>query len=262
LLLTFPSSFILFAPYPESLFLLFTILCFLWAYQQHWWLAGLAGGLAALTRQQGIFLLIPLLWELWRASSNSQRDRQLSPIQKGFFRSWLAAGLIPLGLGIWLAYRTLALDDLKVDFTSFQGLIYSFVISGRATQVVPIQAFLWPWQSLWLALSKAITTPDVDTWANLAISALFLIYLVLAWPQMCTSYRLFSLAITLISFSYYTGPVHPYMGLPRHLLLAVPVFIGAAPIFNRPWKRLLVISASTVGWFFLLMLYMLEAWVA
>ena len=45
---------------------------------------------------------------------------------------------------------------------------------------------------------------------------------------MTISYRIYSLTMTWLAFSYYTGPYYPYMGLPRHLLLAFPVFIGLA----------------------------------
>lgn len=263
LLLLFPTSFIFFAPYSESLFLLFAVLCLLWARQRHWWLAGLAGGLATLTRQQGIFLFIPLLWELW-STSRGDYPAVVQPkhlASHKFSRSWPALGLVPAGMVLWMAYRAVALNDLKIDLTNFQSLIYSFVISSQANQVVTIQAFLWPWESLWLALSKLVNAPDADIILNLAVSLLFLFYLILAWPHLRASYRAYSIAITLISFSYHTGPIHPYMGLPRHLLLAVPVFIGAAPLFNRPWKRLLIIASSTAGWFFMLTLFMLEAWV-
>lgn len=75
------------------------------------------------------------------------------------------------------------------------------------------------------------------------------------------SYRIYSVLITLVSFSYYTGPTHPYMGLLRHLYLAFPVFIGAAPILNRPWKRALTLGLSFIGSMYLVMVYVLEAWV-
>ncbi|HSQ27098.1 MAG TPA: hypothetical protein VLM80_08230, partial [Anaerolineales bacterium] len=66
---------------------------------------------------------------------------------------------------------------------------------------------------------------------------------------------------TLISFSYSTGIVHPYMGLPRHLLLAFPVFICAAPKLNRPVWRPLIISLLSLAYLFTILIYSLEAWV-
>src|SRR5262249_60087217 len=91
LLLFAPPAFVLFAPYSESLFLLCVVLCLLMARRGRWWLAGAAGALAALTRQQGVFLALPLAWELWEAGGRAPREA----FRKG--RDWLAAGVDPAG---------------------------------------------------------------------------------------------------------------------------------------------------------------------
>ena len=250
-----PPAFILFAPYPEALFLLAAVLCIIFIRRKSWWLAGLMGGLAALTRQQGIFLLIPMVWELWENA-----DRELANLLKQW-RDWLALGLIPAGMLIWLVYRAVILNDLPVSFANFQGFLYSFVISPSATNVVPIQQFIWPWQALKYAIVKLFTQPDIDIWVNIITGFLFLILSAISWRKIRLSYRLYSFIIIWVSFSYYTGPEHPYMGLPRHLLLAFPVFIGIAAFFNIPWIRLLIIGSSVAGMLFLLGLYVLNAWV-
>ena len=250
-----PPAFVLFAPYSEATFLLFAVLCIFWARKHAWWLAGLAGGLATLTRQQGIFLLLPLAWELWETSGRNVRL---------LIRKWkdLAALLcIPLGMGIWLIYRLVALTDLQADFTNIQSVIYSLLISQSAEQVVPVQRFLWPWEAIILALNKLFAEPDVDIWVNIVTSGLFLIMLNLSWKNLRISERLYTLAITLVSFSYYTGPIHPYMGLPRHLFLAFPVFIGIRPWLKKKWLNMAFICLSLLGMFFLLGLYVLEGWV-
>src|SRR5260370_18121499 len=58
----FPTAFFFFAAYNESLFLLFTASSFLAMRRQQWWLAGILGLFAALTRSAGIFLVIPYLY--------------------------------------------------------------------------------------------------------------------------------------------------------------------------------------------------------
>lgn len=250
-----PLSFILFAPYSESLFLLFTVLCLFWARQKSWWLAGLAGGLAVLTRQQGIFLLLPMAWEL---REDSTRKPSLM-VRK--WKDWLALGLIPAGMLIWLGYRAIFLSDIQPNFSTLQSLIYSFLISPSATQVVEGQQFIWPWQALYISLQKLFTNPDLDLWVNLITSFLFIILLGITWRNMRISYKIYTLVITLISFSFYTGTIHPYMGLPRHLLVAFPVFIGLAGIIKKSWIRLLTISLSASGMLFLLGLYVLQGWI-
>ena len=92
-------------------------------------------------------------------------------------------------------------------------------------------------------------------------AAYFIVLLVMAWRSMRISYRIYTGAIVLISFAYHTGPFYPYMGLPRHLLLAFPVFIGLGSIIQRSWQRLLMGSVGICGFFFLLFMYEIEGWI-
>jgi hypothetical protein len=250
-----PLAFVFFAPYTDGLFLMFAVLCILWARKKSWWLAGLAGGLAALTRQQGTFLLIPVAWEMWESAEHNLRKLL------GSWKHYISLGLIPAGYLSWIIYRTLVLSDVRPDFSKPLTFLSSLLLSPSGTNVVPIHGLLWPWEVIRLAVVKLLQAPDLDLIVNLILGAGFLVLLAIAWKNMRWGYRLYALTITIISFSFYTGPVHPYMGMPRHLLLAFPVFIGAAPKIDRPWKRLLVIGLSVAGWFSLLGLYGLEAWV-
>lgn len=255
MLLFFPSALAIFAPYTEGLFLLFAVLSLYYARQRAWLAAGFAGALATLTRQQGLFLVLPLAWEIWEAYGGNYRQIYKQP------KSWLGLSLIPIGILTWLGYRAAALNDLNPDFTSVQSAIYSVIVSPSSTKVVPVSSFIWPWQALWLAFVKARHSPDIDIWINLILATIFLILLGLAWSNMRTSYRIFSVVIFLASFSFHTGPAHPYMGLPRHLWLAFPVFIGIAPKIRHPWIRLFAIGSGLAGMLFLLLTYVFEAWV-
>ncbi len=125
LLALFPTSFYLTAIYPESLALALTIACLYYARLHRWWLAGLCGGLAALTHPQGVFLVIVVAWEYWQALAD--RWESLRPVQgivaqvqewvrsrlMGFLRSlqdwrtlvgFVALLLIPVGLGFFCLY--------------------------------------------------------------------------------------------------------------------------------------------------------------
>jgi hypothetical protein len=61
----FPTAFFFQAVYSESLFLALTLAALLAARRGRWWLAGLLGGLATLTRSAGVLLLVPLAWMWW-----------------------------------------------------------------------------------------------------------------------------------------------------------------------------------------------------
>jgi hypothetical protein len=161
---------------------------------------------------------------------------------------------------LWLIYRGLALGDFQPDFSSPQALLFSTLISSSSSKVVPIQAFLPPWQALTLALAVMVERPSRILAIDLILGFGFVVLFVLAWPRMRGSYRIWSLITVLLSFSYYTGPFYPYMGLPRHLLLAFPVFIGLAPLVVQRWTRLALIGGLAVG-LFLLYNYARHGWI-
>lgn len=246
LMLAFPVSFILFAPYTESLWLLFAALSFWYVRKDRVWLAGTAGALAVLTRQQGIFLVAPLAYELW-----ASRDRRL--------QSWAALGLIPLALGGWVLYRSINFSESPPDFSSFNSLLYTTILAPSATKVVEIQAMLPPWEALWKAIAITQQYPTRGNIVNLILGGVMLILAALAWRRMRASYRILTVLLFAVAFAYHTGPETPYMGLSRHLLLAFPIFIGSAPMLERvkgPVAAAFVFSLLALTFF-----YVLHAWV-
>ena len=214
----FPLSYVFYAPYTESTFLLFAVLFFLFARRRRWLLAGLCGAIATLTRQQGLFLMLPLAWELW--TSKERGPRALASLS-----------LIPSAYLFWILYRTFALADSAPDVSSFQGLIYSVLISSSSKEVIAEQAFLFPLHALYLALVRLWQAPNLPIILDLSFGALFVALTIAAWRNLRTSYRLYVVTILVISFSLSTGMIYSstYMGLPRHLLLAFPIFIGLGP---------------------------------
>src|SRR5579884_1337051 len=248
LFLAFPLAAILFFPYTESLWIACAAVCLLSARRGQWWLAGIAAGAATLTRQQGLFLIVPMAWELARAWNRN-------------WRAWVAVAMAPAAYGGWILYRGFGLGQaLHPDFSSVHGLLYTTVLSPDASKVVPVQAMLWPTDALWRAISLVLKAPTMNNVVDLSLAGMFLIMTALAWGHLRPSYRAFVVAIVLASFAYYTGPEKPYMGLPRHLLLAFPVFIGAAPVF-APGKRRHVAALFFPCLIFLVVAYVLEAWV-
>ena len=103
LLLCWPASVALFIPYTEALFLLLSVYSLFAARHQRFWLAGLAGALATLTRQQGLFLVLPLAWEIWEASG-----RQWSTA----LRKCLPLFFVPAAYALWVGYRAVAINDV------------------------------------------------------------------------------------------------------------------------------------------------------
>ncbi|HET9922382.1 MAG TPA: mannosyltransferase family protein [Ktedonobacteraceae bacterium] len=116
----FPTALFFFAAYNESLFLLFLLLCFYALRRGSWWLAGLWGCLATLTRSLGLILAIVFLYEFVRqvfpqlrqAWQEQQAEWAKRVTQTLKLLAGLPAGLlIPLGLSIYAYYLNLRLHD-------------------------------------------------------------------------------------------------------------------------------------------------------
>ena len=247
-LLHAPLAFVLFAPYTEALFLLSSVIVFLMARRRAWWMAGTAAGLAALTRQQGIFLLIPLAWELWEWSGRDWRK------VLGNWRSALSLALAPAGLLVWLVYRAVVLADIAFDAYRPQTWIYGLLISTGATRVIPEQGFVAPWR----ALGAAFSHPRPTTVVDLILAGIFVLMFVWGgrslW-RLRPSYFLYSAAVLLVSFSYFTGSFQPYMGLPRHCFLAFPLFLPVASWAERRNVDVPIILLGLAGMVLLALFY-------
>ncbi|HEY7420342.1 MAG TPA: mannosyltransferase family protein, partial [Ktedonobacteraceae bacterium] len=100
----FPTALFFFAAYNESLFLFFALASFYALRRGSWWLAGLFGFLATLTRSIGLFLIIIFFYEYIR-----QRYSILLQARQGKTYSYLlrqlfdlvAIVLIPLALAVY-----------------------------------------------------------------------------------------------------------------------------------------------------------------
>ena len=234
LLLCWPASVALFVPYTESLFLLLAALCLFMSRKRYFWTAGLFGGLAALTRQHGLFLVVPLAWEIWQNSDSGWRER---------LRNVPSLLLIPLGYAFWAFYRLVVIGDTKPDFSSFDGFMSTVMTSPASRAITRDHEFMMPWSALWNAV-RVLPQAHLSAVGNLVLGAVFVIALLFAWKHLRPSYRIYCLVITLVGFSFYTGQLDPYMGLPRHLLPAFPVFIGVVQAyeFKRPAFVLIILA--------------------
>jgi Gpi18-like mannosyltransferase len=220
LLLCWPASVALFLPYTEALFLLLSVYCLFAARHQRFWLAVFCGALATLTRQQGLFLVLPLAWEIWEASG-----RRWSTT----LRQSISLLFMPAAYALWVVYRGVVINDVHPDFSSIQNFLHTVMISPTSYEITEKHAFLPPWLTIWNGLG-AFWRNQVSPYAfiDLLLSAGFIALLVLSWRYLRTSDRLYCLAIVLVSLSFYAADENPFLAMPRHMVLAFPVFIALA----------------------------------
>jgi len=140
-----------------------------------------------------------------------------------------------------LAYRGLTFGDIVFDAHNPRTWVYGLLISKDATQVVAEQRFDLPWN----ALAEALRSLQTSTVFDLVLGGMFVGMFVAggrALWRMRKSYLLYAGVILLVSFSYNTGAFLPYMGLPRHCLLAFPLFLPMATWARGRLETLLLVG--------------------
>ena len=104
-MLVFPTAFVLHIPYTEALFMAVVLGSFLAARNGRWWVAGLLGALATLTRVNGLILVPALAAEaLTQWLTDPPGDRRLRI-------SWLGIGLVPVGFLVYLGVNVAVYGD-------------------------------------------------------------------------------------------------------------------------------------------------------
>ncbi len=218
--LLLPGTFLWFGFWTDALFVLLALSC-LWALHRNQWLSvGVLACLAALTRQQGIVLALPIFWHLWQYRKTSSLP----------LYAWLTVLSAPLGYLSYSVYRIIFLSD--TDWTQAHSLteyVHLVLVSRQANHIAEGQHFAWPWQPLWGQLKLIYQSPDeLERIIDLVFGWALIAALMRHARRFTTAEILYSLGILIASLCYYNGAHGPYMALPRHILIAFPLFIGVA----------------------------------
>jgi hypothetical protein len=141
----FPTSFFFLAPYSESLFLLLVLLSFSGARRGRWGVAGVSGALAALTRNVGGLMVLPLAIEaihqaVERRRAGPEGERRPFRLQAGpLFWSFVPALGTLLYLWSWGTFSGDWLAPLHAQANWQRHLGNPLVTLGKGTQ----EAFRW-----------------------------------------------------------------------------------------------------------------------
>jgi hypothetical protein len=213
-LMIFPTGFFLVAPYPLSLFLLLAVTSVYAMRVGNWWVAGLAGGLAAATRSLGLFLCVPFAIEYLR--QHGYRVRRIR---------WdvVAGVLIPAGLAAFMLHTYLAVGD-------------AFAFSKA--QTLWTRGFQLPWESVINSVKEVnahglLYYPPNKFGLGAVLFALALIGLSLVGPWRLRRDQLSMVVMSAVMVLFVTSvPVawsgEPLMSASRHVLEAFPIFLVLA----------------------------------
>jgi len=195
----YPWAFILLAGYSESLFLFLAGLAFWMAQRGRGWAAGLCGGLAALTRLQGVAFVLPLLFIALR-----QRGFRLWPLRQDLLWPLLPA---VASVGFVLGRAWAGLEPVSVVHA-----------------VHWHQTFAFPWVSMAANLRNMLAGIAHPTdYLDLLAAWLSIALMVVAWRQLNPAYALYMTAMTLFNITHLRVP-HPMCSVGRYTMGLFPGF--------------------------------------
>ena len=221
----FPTAFFFFAAYNESLFLLLTCSSFLAMRRQKWWLSGLLGLLAALTRTAGVMLALPFLYEVWM----SRTLPAVSEERPGFWRQ--IRPLLPRALPVLLfPLGTLA-------YCLFCWLNFGNPLSFAAAQVYWGRVTAWPWSGIINAFIELFYVQPFGSFIeahlllDMAATFGFIALAVVCWRKLRPAYALWiSLLVLYMLISPALNQHDMLQSTQRFVLEMFPGFIVLAAL--------------------------------
>jgi hypothetical protein len=252
----FPAAFFLNAVYTESLFLCLTLGC-VWALRvrRNFVLACIFAYFAMLTRNVGVFLVVPLAWEWWR----NRRELGLSG---AVFGAFACSGLASYMYYLW----------------QVRGDPLYFAVAQRETWG---RAFTNPIHTLGKAWSSGVfggryafhphvmfagTNPEPafkasDTF-NLFLLFVFVFVLVLAVGRLPLDLWLYS-ALVIFAPILTPSPFWALTSFSRYFLAAFPLFmVAGAELARSRVARWAILAASATWGVYLTLLFVTWRWVA
>jgi hypothetical protein len=237
----FPSCFFLFLPYTEAPLLAFTVMTFYYGRERRWLAAGLLAAGAALVKQQGLLLLVPLAYMMWQQHAN-----QRATLQSRRWVDWLWLLPAPAAVAVYIAYRYLlartwgGAPDLTLgNQFSFPGVPLLSAIAALRLDNAQVAGDV-----IDVAFALGLILLGAGALAKVRVQPYFLYSLVLL---------LFSLALG------YGSIVRPEPNTPRRLIVIFPIFIFMALVTSRRRAFIWVASICAVG--FLVLSGLFVQWV-
>jgi hypothetical protein len=223
----FPTAVFFSAVYTESLFFALTVGSFYYIREHRWLAAGLLGGLAALTRVEGVLLVVPYAIEVFSPTGAGSWRHSMATRARDA-RIVAGAALIPLGLASYMAWL--------------------WVLHGDPLYFSHVQAFWdrhlsFPWVSVMHSITTIAHAEAAATVSNQAIelifTALMLALLVAGCWRLRPSFSAYMALSILVPMS-----TSSLMSMPRFALVLFPMFVVLALWGGRSWVNNAIVAFS------------------
>lgn len=216
--LVFPTSFYLISVYNDSLFLFLVTSAFYCARKKKWWISGIIGFFASLTRVTGLALFPALLFEWYLG-----REKKLN---------LLPTMLIPLGMASYLWY--------------LNGIGGGVNLISQSMEVWGQSRFIFLVQTMWRYLKIFVRHRMINRVFFIAgiefTSVLLSMFLIVRGKKLIRpSYLVYSISLLLIPLSSGT-----FQGMPRYFLHAFPLVIILALLIGKKWYRKILMALSLI----------------
>ncbi|HEX3560914.1 MAG TPA: glycosyltransferase family 39 protein [Pyrinomonadaceae bacterium] len=197
----FPTSYFLHIGYTESLFIALAVGAFLAARVRRWWLAGLLGALASLTRINGLLLVPALAFEVLEEYRGEGRRWRWE---------WLWVAAVGLGFGVYLLINWKVFGDPRA-FLKMQDQYWS-------------KSLTWPWVGIMAAWNstwgRAPSEAQMVGWQEFFFVLLGLGLTVWAWLRLRASYAVWMT----LNWLLWTSTKF-VLSVPRYTLVMFPAYI-------------------------------------
>ena len=227
----FPTAIFFSAVYTEALFFMLTVASFYYMRERRWWMAGVIGFFAALTRVEGVLLVVPFFIEWCTAHWGDLRSGRFWPSASKI----APIALIVAGLALYMATLWVINGD---------PLYFSHVQSNWNRHFAP------PWTAIWNAVHKIATSTSPPTVADqteeLVFTALMIGVLIAGFRRLKPSYIAYMALSILVPLC-----TSSLMSMQRFALVLFPMFAifglwGARPSVNN---TIVALSLPLLGLF-------------
>ena len=230
--LIYPTSFYLFSAYTESVFLVTALLALSAMQKRSWGWAGFWVFCAISTRLQGVALLLPMVYLMWKDDT---------PLL-GKLQHWAGLAFAGTGMLFYLFLRSTQVTGTAIPLSE---------PAWHARLVLPWKTYAYAVQTL---LSGEGNYIDLLNWF---VMTLFIVLLLIGWRKTPMEYNLYT-AFSLLIILTRIVETQPLISMSRYSLTLFPVFLTIGSVDKSPWGRRIVIyscialslylSAEFFGW--------------